>query len=169
MKPSTIFGAAAVLALSAGAALAQTTTVDLSPITESLISILGTILTGVVAWIGWYVKNLVASKVNLANTQLDEQLQQMFNEAAARSIAYAETVVKGAVPKNIDVKNEFVKTAADYLIKFWPELIQKVGLTPEKIKETILARLPSGEMTEKADAIVVAKAGGPAAAEAAKP
>lgn len=168
MKPHPLTAACVALACASVPAAAQTT-VDLSPITESLISIMGAVLTVVAGWVGWYLKNLIASKVDLSNTQLDEQLQQMFNEAAARSIAYAETVVKGTVPKNIDVKNEFVKVAADYLVKFWPDLVKKVGLTPEKVKDTILARLPSGEMTEKADAIVVAKAGGPAAAEAAKP
>jgi hypothetical protein len=135
--------------------------VDISPITNSLIQLGAAALTALALWIGWYVKNLIASRAAFANTQIAEQLQQMYNEAALRSIAYAETVVKGAVPKTVDTDHQFVATAADYLVKFWPDLVGKLDLTPERVKETILARLPSGEMTAKADAIVEAKAAAP--------
>lgn len=133
--------------------------IDLSPFIETLMPILATILTALATWIGWYVKNWVAKKVDLSQTQLDEQIQQMYNEAAARSIAYAESIVKGTIPKTVDIDNEYVSVAAGYLMKFWPDLVKQIGLTPESVKKTILARLPSGAMTEKADAIVLAKAG----------
>jgi len=161
------------LALFAGTALAQTTApstaIDISPISSALVNIIGVVLTGLVTWIGWYVKNLISSKVDLSKTQLDEQLQQMFNEAAARSIAYAETVVEGAVPKSVDVNSVFVATAAKYLMDKWPDLVKKVGLSPEAIRDTILARLPSGPATAKVDAIVLAKAAGSSPPPAAKP
>lgn len=159
--------AVACLAIAASVvpALAQAidTNIDFSPVVENIIAIVGAALSALAMWIGWYVKNWVAQRVDLTNTQLDEQLQQMYNEAAARAIAYAESVVKGAVPKEIDVKNIFVATAAEYVLKFWPDLVKRVGLTPEMVKSTIIARLPSGPATEKADAIVQGKA------EAAKP
>lgn len=132
--------------------------VDLSPIRDSLVQLAGAALTGLALWIGWYVKNLVASKVDLSNTMLDEQIQQMYNEAAMRAIAYAETFLKEKVPTKIDVNNEFVAVAAEYLIKFWPDLVKKAGLTPEMVKKTIVSRLPSPS-ADKADDVALAKAG----------
>lgn len=137
------------------------TSIDLSPIIDSLVAIVGAVLSALAIWIGWYVKNWIAQRVDLTKTQLDEQLQQMYNEAAARAIAYAETVIKGAAPKEVETDNVFVATAAEYLIKFWPDLVKKMELTPARVEETIIARLPSGKMTEKADAIVEAKAAAP--------
>ncbi len=154
--------ALAALSVAAFAQTAPTivvTQIDLSPIIANVISLLGAALGALAIWIGWYVKNLVASKVDLSNTKIDEQVQQTYNEAAARAIAYAESALKGAVPGKVDTNNQYVATAASYLIKFWPDLVAKLGLTEEKVRETILARLPSGAATDKADAIVLAKAG----------
>lgn len=134
------------------------TEVDLTPVINSLVALVGAALSALALWIGWYIKNWVAQRIDLTQTQIDEQLQQTYNEAAARAIAYAETVVKGAVPKSVTTDHAFVATAAEYLVKFWPDLTKRLNMTPERVKETILARLPSGEMTEKADAIVEAKA-----------
>lgn len=134
-------------------------TVDISPITDSLIQLGAAVLSALAIWIGWHVKNWIAAKAAFAGTRVDEQFQQMFNEARLRSIAYAETLAKGVIPKTVDINHPFVATAADYLIRFWPELTK--NLTPEKVRETILAGLPSGEMTAKADAIVEAKAAAP--------
>lgn len=150
--------AALCVALFTTPAFAQTaTTIDLSPIIQSGIGLVGAALSGLAIWIGWYVKNLVASKVDLSNTQMDEMLQQQYNEAATRAIAYAESFLQKAAPKSVDVGNEFVATAAEYLIKFWPDLVKKVGLTPEKVKETIVSRLPSASAV-KAEEITLAKA-----------
>lgn len=136
--------------------------IDISPITNSVITGLGTVLTVFVGWAGWYVKNWVASKVDLTNTQMDEQLQQMFNEYAARAIAYAESSLKGAIPTKVEVDDPFVSAAAGYLTRSWPDFVKRVGMTPERIRDAIIARLPSGKATDKADAIVIAKAAGPA-------
>src|SRR5690242_3766449 len=83
-----------------------TTTVDLSPITTSIAGIVTLVLSGVLTWLGVAIKSWVNSKIDLSKTQLDEQLQQMYNEAVARSMAYAESVVEGAVPKSFDAKSE---------------------------------------------------------------
>lgn len=149
------------LGLACGVAMAQdtapsTTIVDLSPVRDTIISIIGVVLTGIVTWVGIAIRGFFASKIDLSKTQLDEQIQQMFNEAAARSIAYAESIAGKVVPGKVDVKNEFVAVAAGYLLKMWPELTQ--GMSAEKIRDAIIARLPSGPLTEKADAIVEAKA-----------
>lgn len=135
------------------------TSIDLTPLVRELMPYISVILMAILSWLAYVIKNWVGSKIDLSKTQLDDQLQQMFNEAALRSIAYAETMIEGAVPKTVDGKSVFIKTAADYVILHWPDLVKKTGLTPMKIEQAIAARLPSGKMTEKADAVVLAKAG----------
>lgn len=127
-------------------------TVDFSPILNEVIKIGGILATGVLMWAGVALKSWLASKSSLANSQLAESIQARYNEAAARAIAYAESKVKEAVPSGkVEIDNPFVRTAAEYLLKFWPDLTAKMDF--EAISKTIIARLPSGPMTTKADAI----------------
>ncbi|MGD9726051.1 MAG: hypothetical protein AB7L09_21250 [Nitrospira sp.] len=151
-----------ILPVETAPVLAQATVsteIDVSPITTELIKILAAALSAVAIWIGWYIKDWVGKKVDLTNTQLDEALQQQYNEIVLRGIAYAETVAGDKLPKTVDAGNPFVKTAGDYILKFWPDLVKKLNLTPEKVRETILSRLPS-PTAEKADELAVAKASG---------
>jgi hypothetical protein len=159
------------LLLTCGAAVAQTTTtpttvIDLSPVTTSIAGIVTVVLTGILTWLGVVIKNWVNSKIDLSKSQLDEQVQQMFNESVARSMAYAETKIEGAVPKSINTGSVFIASAGQYLVRQWPELTK--GMSAEQIRDAIIARLPTGPATAKADAIVLAKASGSAPAPVTK-
>lgn len=132
--------------------------IDITPVTDQLLNMSVGVLTVVVSWVGWYVKNLVAKKVDLTKTEEDEKLQKMYNEYVARAMAYAANVIKESLPKTIEVQGLFVSTAVKYIVQHWPDLIAKVGLTEEKIGATILARLPSVE-ANKADTIAAVNAG----------
>ena len=133
-------------------------TINIQPVTDQVINVAIGVATVVIGWVGWYVKNWVSNKVDLTKTTMDEQLQKMYNEAAARGMAYAATVVKDALPKTVEVQGVFVSTAVKYIINHWPELVAKVGLDEAKIGATILARLPSPEAA-KADTIAAVNSG----------
>lgn len=137
----------------------SSTEVNVTPITESLLAILAAVLTGVATWIGVLAKAWIATKIDLSKTDLDEKLQQRYNQAALRGIAYAESVIKGKIPDTVDTRNEFVKVAADYVIQYWPELVERFGLTPENVRDTIISRLPS-PTSDKADAAAAVAVGG---------
>lgn len=137
--------------------------IDFSPLLETAFSALSIAATTLVGFgIRW-----LNSKTSLLNLQNNEQIQQMFNEVIHRSMAYATKVVKGKIPTSATISNPFVAAAARYALERWPDLMRRAGLDEDSIRETILARLPS-LAAEKADAIVVAKAGAPAAVPVAK-
>lgn len=139
--------------------------VDITPVTNSVLSILGLGLGVLANWAGWHFRKWMSNKVDLSKTQLDDQIQQMFNEASQRSIDFATGALGGVIPKKLTIDSPFIAMAAKYLVNRWPELMVKAHLnTEEAIRETILARLPGSEPTI-ADAIVLAKAGGPATPE----
>lgn len=133
-------------------------TIDITPVTDQLIQLAILVATALLGWATWYVKNWVAKRVDLDQTTIDEQIQSLFNEAAARAMAYAATITKDALPKTVETQGTFVTIAAKYLVSHWPELLKKAGLTDEKIKTAILARLPSVQ-ADKAEAIAMAKSG----------
>lgn len=150
------------LILLAGTAYAQTapdTTVDFTPLIQSAIVAAAGIVTAIGAWLAFYVKGLISAKWDLSKTELDEKLQEMFNAALRRAIDYgtakAQELLKDKA--TIDVKSVIVKQAADYFIQFWPDLLTKLGLTPDQIAKTIEARLPPTSAPEVKAAIEVSK------------
>ena len=134
------------------------TTVDFTPVWQSAVSIAAAVLSALALWVGVWLKSWLQAKTGLVDTALADKLQQMYNEAALRGIAYAESVVDKNAPKSVDVGSPLVKTAADYVIRFWPELVGKLGLTPEDIQDTIVARLPT-PTAKRADEQAAANAG----------
>lgn len=148
------------LLLLAGPAIAQTATdtvalntIDISPITTQLIGIAGTILSGIAIWIGVWVKNFLATKTSLADSQFAESVQARYNEAVARGMAYAEAKAQAMVPGGgkIKIDNEFVREAAEYVIGLWPDLTKDMNF--EGVAKSIVARLPTGSFTATAEAI----------------
>lgn len=135
---------------------------DWTPLVDSLMSLIGAIFSALIFWIGWYLKNMIAQRIEMDKAKLNEQRQQTYDYAAARSMAHAEQTIgapnKGSAP---GIAHPFVKDATDYLTKQWPDLVNDLDLTPQKVSETILARMSKGAMTETADAISKAKAGTP--------
>jgi hypothetical protein len=132
---------------------------DFTPITSNLVAFLGTVVTGVATWALAQGALWLQSKTSLAKSQQAEQLQQTFNEAIHRGIAWAETQTNekaATYVKNVDLPGgTFVDLAAQYVINHWPDLIKRSGLTTEKVVEAVTARLTPASAV--ADAIAAAK------------
>lgn len=134
------------------------TQVNISNVKESIIVFGGTVLTAILGWIGLAVRAMIAKKYDLDKTTLDEKLQAIFDVAAKRGIAFAETTLKQKVPDTIDAKNEFVKMAADYVIGHWPDIVSFTGMSEKNVRDAIISRLPSPTAKE-ADQLALVKAG----------
>lgn len=134
-------------------------TVDFSPILDQLIQLAMLIISALIIWLGVQVRAWIAVKTGLKDSELADSIQQRFNEAVVRSMAYAESAAKAAISKGgkIEVNHPFVRDAANYLVKMWPELTK--DMDGKQIANAIVARLPSGPLTDQANAITVAKAG----------
>lgn len=135
------------------------TTVDFTPILQSIVGIAAVVLTSLATWLGFILKGWASTKWDLSQTDLDDKLQVMFNAAIRRAIDYgtakANEFLKDKV--TIDVKSEIIKRAADYFMEFWPDLVIKLGLTAEQIAKMIEARLPPTTAAEVKTAIEVTK------------
>jgi hypothetical protein len=137
------------------------TEIDFAPILNHLIEVAGAVILILGSWLIVRLRAWVDAKTGLANSKAADLIQQRMNEALARSLAYAESAVESKVTKTgkVEVDSPLVAAAAGYLTKMWPELVEASGLTPEAIAEAIIARLPSGPLSEAAQEITIAKAG----------
>lgn len=142
------------------------TQVNISTIKETLIVLGGTILTAILGWIGIAVRAMISKKYDLDKTTLDEKLQAIFDVAAKRGIAFAETSLKEKIPDTVDAKSVFVKTAADYVIGHWPDIVAFTGMSEKNVQDAIISRLPSPTAKE-ADQLALVKAGAAAPASVA--
>lgn len=152
-------GFAAAVAYAQAVVAPAPSLVDITPITNSLIpavgSLLGLLLSGFVGFgIRW-----LNSKTHLVNAQKADALQQIFSEQIAHMMAYGESVAKASIPQagRLEIDNAFIRRAVEYGVKAYPNTIGKAD--PEAIARAIIARLPSGPMTATAEAITAAKAG----------
>jgi len=139
------------------------TQVNIATIRDTLVVIGGTVLTAILSWIGIAVRAYFASKRDLDKTTLDEKFQAIFDVAAKRGIAYSETFLKEKIPDTIDPKSVFVKTAADYIINHWPDIVKATGMTEQNVMDAVISRLPSPTGKE-ADQLALIKAGAAAPA-----
>lgn len=156
----------AAFALAATAAVAQTATTtvdipiptgtDITAITGQITSIAFAVLSALLVWIGNQVRVWLATKTEFANTQAALALQKQYNEAIAWSMAYAESKVKTMLPDTVTINNDYLREAADYMMRHWPDLTK--GISAEKIKDSIIARLPTGPATEDAKVIAATPA-----------
>lgn len=137
--------------LLAQAVLDPAKTVDFGPILDTVIGTLSAVILAVVTWLGSVAIAFVRSKTKLVSSQMAESAQARFNEAAKRSMAYAEGWAKQRVGGGkVEIDNAWIRTAAEYFKEFWPDLVE--GMDLDAIGKTITARLPSGPMTVAADA-----------------
>ena len=169
MKSFKFAGAALALGLMSCAALAQTATVpgpnsiDLTPVFNTVIMGVGTILAALLTALGGFAISWFRAKTGLLNKQTADAAQQIFSEQIARMMAYGEAFAKSHEPKDgvIDVDNVFFRKAIEFGVEKFPETIGKLDY--DAIARSIIARIPTGGFTATADAITVAKAAAPAA------
>lgn len=142
------------------------TQVNITTVRDGLIVLGGTILTGILSAVGMAVRAFFASKYDLNKTTLDEKFQGIYDLAAKRAIAYAESVAKEKVPEKFETNSAFVKMAAEYLMSHWPDVVAHTGMTSDQVRDTIISRLPTPTAKE-ADQLALVKAGAAAPASVA--
>lgn len=110
--------------------------INLAPILQPAIQTAALILTGVAAW----AVNKLAGHFHLLQ---QATMQQAILKALDNGIAFAEaSAEKSAAGASVDVKSALAATAADYVVSHFPAYIAKLGVTPESLAQTALAKLP---------------------------
>lgn len=143
MKLRALAAMAAVLfaVLFVGTAFAQsTTTVDVGAAWTSLQTWAITFATlAISALVGWLLL-LLKQKTGLSiDDSMRDALQTAVTNAAGLVLNKLGNQLQGKV---IDVHNPFVAAAVNYVLMSAPKAIEHFGITPESIKEKIVAKLP---------------------------
>lgn len=110
--------------------------IDLSPVLQLIIETLGAVVLALATW----VVGKFGKKIGLEN---DAKIRAYLDEAIKNGVAFAEQKLKEQADKidEIDVKNVKVAEAANYVINAVPDAIKHFGVSPEKLKDLITARL----------------------------
>lgn len=151
--PILVLTVAIALAIGAPiAAIAQTiaptsnTFIDLSPLFNQAIQIIGIFASLAAAPMLWWGVQIVQNKFHLSGLQVDASMRatidQGLQKAIGAGVALAQNKFAGATVRPIDVKNEVVASAINYAIKHIPDALAHFGLNDEdKIKAMIESRL----------------------------
>lgn len=121
---------------------------DLSPLAVQAIDIVqlaavtlgGVLVTFAVRWLS------AATGVN--NAQLEALLVSQANTILHRAIGFAHAAALAKINdpnnpmKHVEFDNVFIQMAANYAMRSMPDIIRKLGLTEERIRQLIIARLP---------------------------
>lgn len=146
---------------------AKTWDPEIQRILNQLISVGFLIATGILSWVGMAIRSYFAQRGVLATEQIRDAQQSFFNQAAIITLGFFETIKSKTLNGDkidwtkIGMDDPYLKIAAEWMMKAWPEATEKMSL--EDVLHSLLARIPSGEMTERVFAITEAKAGNGAA------
>lgn len=144
--------AALVLGVAIGTALAlepawAQTTVDVRPAVSSFLEWAATAATAVLTVLGGVGIRLFTSRAGLANSELEASLVARLDDIIHKGIAFALTTAQNEVNKPgsglaaVKVDNWFMSVALSYVNASAKDIIAKFGLTPDRIRDMIAARL----------------------------
>lgn len=142
----------AAMVLVTSAALAQDTSVPVEdvfapfrPYVAEIVSVLVVVFMG---WLTTWLRSLF--KVNL-DEKHRAALHSALENGARLALEKLDASLKG---KKVDVGTQLVKTGLDYVLKYSPDAINYFGLSPEKVREMLLAKLaPPPEAAAVAEAV----------------
>ena len=110
--------------------------VDPSPILEVLIELLA---AGLMAFGTWAIARL-STKLKLSS---DSEVRKYLQDALERGVSFAVGVAseKAKDVSEIQVRNEMVRDAANYVIAKTPDALKRLGVTDEAVRDLVRARL----------------------------
>lgn len=106
--------------------------IDLTPILEIVLTLLGALLT----WVAYAVRSYIQNKIGL---ELNVLNNKNVDDAIDRGLAYARAQLSDHT--TIDVRNDLVALALGYVVQGVPRAIETFGLSEQRLEEMILARL----------------------------
>ena len=140
MKTVILAALCAALFLAAPAAYAGDTTVSIGDLWTGVVPYITAAIGAVITFLTGWVLMLIKTKLGLS---IDDSMRASLQTAATN----AAGLVLGKLGNNlqgvkVDLRNEFIADAVNYVIKAAPDAIAHFGLTPDMIAQKILALLP---------------------------
>lgn len=120
-------------------AQAADTTVSFAPIIEWLLPLVrDTLIAGLTALAAW----ALALFKNKTGLDIEARHREALQSAIQRGVDYALNLKMPEGKLTLDVKNEMIALAADYVIRHTPDAMKYFGITASGLSERIIARLP---------------------------
>jgi len=142
MTPMRALGAAAALVLLLAATPVAIAgdgfTLDLTPTVDYVVGLVVSALgAGALAVIGWAAK--------LLRLKVDDAVRTYLDQIAARGIDWARNrlLELGHDVSKIEVRDQWIAEAGNYLSRSAPDALKRFGLTEDRVADYIRARLPA--------------------------
>lgn len=140
-----VAGMMLALLMMAGPAWAQeadalaSTVVDVQPIIDAVVGALAALLLAVGTW----AAKMLGDRLGLAK---DSEVRGYLETAIQSGIGWGKEKALALGHKDfakIDVRNQVVAAAVSYVVKATPDALRRFGLTDDRLRELVLARLPA--------------------------
>ena len=116
----------------------EETTISLVPILDVVIQLFGAALMAVGTWaVTMLSQKLKLSSDSEVRTYLQEALQRAVNFGVEKARSQAKDI------GTVDVRNEVVADAANYVIGKTPDALKKLGISDDSVQDLVRARLPA--------------------------
>lgn len=117
------------------------TAVDLMPVLIGAYEFLKPALTVVIMFLVALAIEKVRTHFKLKSEVLsNDRLQEILGRGISFGLSRLEQTLQGKV-LNVNVKNEVIRLGIDYAARSAPETLKKFGVTPERLKEMVEAKL----------------------------
>lgn len=125
----------------------SSTALNLAPYMETLLGVAGALLLALLSLLTKALYSWANRRADLTQTEIDEKLRDLLNSIGHRGIDYGVEFARnrfgGTTPLTIEMKNDIVKMAAEYLLRAGTDTLKRFGLdNKQQIEDFILARLP---------------------------
>ncbi len=133
-----------VLVFTAGCSLANAAaaqSVSLQPIATELMNGLAVVLTAFISFISAQISLWLSKKLKLDALKVEETIRGYLNEAARRGIQWAMVKMETSDLTNIEIKNQVLAMAAQYVVDRVPDALKRFNFTDDILKQYLEARL----------------------------
>ncbi len=115
----------------------EETAINLVPILDIVIQLFGAVLMAVGTW----AVTMLSQKLKLSSdSEVRAYLQDTLQRAVSFGVEKARTQAKDI--GTVEVRNEVVADAANYVIGKTPDALKRLGISEDSIQDLVRARLP---------------------------
>lgn len=118
-------------------AVESVTQIDLIPLFEILLNIIGAVVVaGLIV-----LMRFISKKTGIDLDQHEVLLRNKLEDVVDQGVAFGIQKLDKADWTKLSTRNKIVGEGVNYVIDTAPELVEKFGLTPEKVEKIVLAKL----------------------------
>lgn len=117
----------------------------LTTVKDTIIAILTAVLTGALGWLAARVASWTGGKIRLDEVIRDNQMEQYAKSAVEKAFTFALTRVgvNWDQLQNVQIKNQVLRQATDFLLSQYPEVVRWVDKDQNGVIDWVETMMPS--------------------------